>query len=137
MHIYRINKPIFDYSADHPARQFLEAFIECRCNCVGKELEGIDQQWFSQSELRSISFSSFAYEHLAFDLELDGWLNDAKEITESERQSLKAVRRIRDLMLECRSAANDDDNTAIVQMCDQVIGMTQLWEQCASSRLRG
>jgi hypothetical protein len=127
MHIYRINKPIFELSAEHPARQFLDAFVQCRLDCVGKELEGIDQEWFSELELRNRSFSSFAYEYLSFDIELDGWLQQMKELTESERQSLKMIPHMEMLIQECRSAALNDNNLAVVAMCDNVKAMLNAW----------
>jgi hypothetical protein len=42
-YVLKRNKPIFGFPESHPARRFLEAFLECRSLCVGRELEGIDQ----------------------------------------------------------------------------------------------
>jgi hypothetical protein len=47
MHVYRRNKPIFKFAPDHPARQFLEAFVECGKTCIARELGGVDQEWIS------------------------------------------------------------------------------------------
>jgi hypothetical protein len=127
MHIQKINQQVFRLSTRHPVRKFLDAFIACRLDCVGKELDGIDQEWFSQVELRNRSFSSFAYEYLSFDIELDGWSQQANELTQSERQSLEAIPHMKALMEECRSAALEDDNAAVVMLCDRVSGMLRDW----------
>jgi hypothetical protein len=137
MYTEKINKPIFDFEPTHPARRFLDAFIECRKNCVGRELEGIDQEWFSESERCIRRFSSFAYEWLSFDIELDGWLQNAKEMTASERRALETIPQMRGIIEDCRQAAVDDENADAVNMCDEVLRMSELWEECINYRLRG
>ena len=135
MHIYRLNQPIFDFSPEHPARRFLEAFIACRQNCVGKELEGTDQQWFSKTENRLRTFSSFVYEWLSFDIELDGWLRRGEGLTASEQQSLEAMPYIETLTRECREAAVAEGHITVTDMCDQLLDMLQLWKACIAFRL--
>jgi hypothetical protein len=135
VHIYAINKAVFQLAAEHPARRFLEAFIECRMECVGKEVEGIDQEWFSQTDLRTHRFSSFTYEHLAFDVELDGFLQNAKQTTVSELRALKAIPHMEALVEECESAASQDCNAPVVTMCKNVLKMLTLWRQYISFRL--
>lgn len=56
MHIHRLNRPIFDLDAEHPARRFLDAFVHCRRCCVGQELAGVDQEWWSSIDMRPRSF---------------------------------------------------------------------------------
>jgi hypothetical protein len=136
MHVFRLNKPILDFPPDHPARRFLEAFVECRTNCVGRELDGVDQEWFSKLEGRPHKYSSFAYEWLSFDIELDGWLRDAPEITDSERRALERIPQAEELMAECKAAALVDKNREIVTMCDQVLRTLELWADCINRRLQ-
>ena len=135
MHVYILNKPLFELPQEHPARQFLEAFIECRKRCVGREAEGIDQEWWSDTDNRMRHFSSFAYEHLAFDVVLDGWLSNSRSITDSERAALKGIPYSEALMQECRKAALADANVAVVELIDLVLNMLTLWKQCIYIRL--
>ena len=132
MQVFKINKPIFDFPPDHPARRFLEAFVECRKTCVGRETEGIDQEWLSEVDGRRHRFSSFAYEWLSFDVELDGWLHDAPQVTESEKRALEAIETMRRLMAECKAAA--DGNPRIVNMCNQILDTLDLWSECIHRR---
>ena len=136
MHIFRLNKAIFDFAPDHPARRFLEAFVECRMNCVGKEIDGLDQEWFSEADMRTHKFSSFAYEWLSFDIELDGWLHDAQEMTDSEKRALDGIPQMDGLMAECKAAAMVDHNSEMVTMCDQVLHTLELWAECINRRLQ-
>lgn len=135
MHIRRLNQAIFDFPFEHPARRFLEAFIDCRRECVGRELEEIDQKWHSTSERRVMQFSSFAYEHLSFDVVLDGWLSQANDRTASEEAALAAIPHTQTLLHECREAAQADGNATIIQMCDQVHNVLMLWGECIQSRV--
>lgn len=136
MHVFRLNKPIFDFAPEHPARRFLEAFVECRTKCVGREIDGVDQEWFSEADMRTHKFSSFAYEWLSFDIELDGWLHDAQEITDSEKRALHGIPQMERLMAECKAAALVDDNSEIVTMCEQVLHTVGLWTECINRRLQ-
>lgn len=135
MHVYELNKPIFQFAPDHPARQFLEAFVECRRTCVGRELDGVDQEWVSGVDGGTHRFSSFAYEWLSFDIELDGWLQQAPGITESEKRMLEAIPRIERFATECKAVAVADNNLEVIAMCDQVFRTTKLWTECIKRRL--
>lgn len=137
MHVYRLNRPLFELPQSHPAHRFLRAFIECRQDCVGKEIESdvFDQEWFSQTEDRAWSYSAFAYQYLAFDIVLDGWLRNAKHLTASEEQWLVCLPRWRVLLDECRTAAAGDGNHAVMGMIAQVLKMFDLWEECVRARL--
>jgi hypothetical protein len=136
MHVFTLNKPIFEFRPDHPARRFLEAFVRCRQDCVGRELGGVDQEWFSEALGRDYSFSSFAYEYLSFDVELDGWLQNAPDLTDSETAMLAVIPRIEELMVECTTVALAESNSEVVTMCKQVVHLCRLWTECIDSRLR-
>jgi hypothetical protein len=135
MHVYRLNEPLFKLDADHIARRFLETFIQVRNQCMGRELDGIDQRWWSPTDKRYRTFSSFAYEHLSFDVQLDGWLSHSPEPTDSERAALRALPYSRALMRECREAAQAEQNLAVVNLTDLVLNMLELWEQSIETRL--
>ncbi len=138
-HVYRVNRPLYDLPEEHPAHQFLIAFEVCQQHCVGRELppplgDGIDLTWWSDHCERSWSFSGFAYMYISFTVELDGWLTDAPERTESERRTLQGLDDIDMLMSECRLAATVESNDAILEMVDQVEDMARLWRQCIEVR---
>lgn len=140
MHVRDINRSLFELPSHHPARVFLEAFIECRESCVGLELPApvgcdLDQQWWSDKEGKSCKFSSFAYSYLSVDIELDGWLSGSAHQTESEISMLARIRHMHSLMAECRRAAIANDNDEIVQAVDEVQGMLDLWKECIDVRL--
>ncbi len=92
--------------------------------CVAREIEwpnlgnrAIEQTWFSQARLRQMSFSSFAYEFISYDLILDGWLEMAPEPTEAEMNSLEDdVPLMQTLLDECEAAAIADCNEEIVPL---------------------
>ena len=139
MHVRTINEPLLKLPVEHPARRFLESFIECRERCVGLELPppvgiGVDQLWHSQIEGKSCTYSSFAYSYLAFDIELDGWLTNASHQTEAENAMLSAIPQIHSLAWECRDAAMADRNQPIVEATENVLEMLQLWKECLESR---
>lgn len=138
MHVYRLNRTLFDLPQSHPAHRFLLAFIECRQDCVGREVEGdaFDQEWFSQTDNRAWSYSAFAYQYLSFDIVLDGWLNNAEGMTASEEQWLACLPRWRALLDECRASAARDRKHAVMRMIGQVLKMFDLWEECVHARLR-
>lgn len=141
--VKKLNQKIFSWPDSHPARRFLEAFIACRCECVGREIEYddrrqiaiTDQQWISSVDGRLCRFSSFAYESLAFDIVLDGCLSDAPAMTESEANDLRELPRLKKLMLECKDAALRDQNHEVLAMTECVVAMLDLWENCIKSRI--
>src|SRR5690606_21315736 len=88
-HIRRRNAPLFKLPLEHPARKFLQTFIECVGTYAGAELpppygRDVDQRWWSPTENRFLTFSGFVYEHLCFTVVLDGWLTAAPQLTDSE-----------------------------------------------------
>jgi len=127
-----INQPVLALDDLHPAKKFLHAFIECRWNCVGRELgqfeAPIDQEWKSASDGRVWTFSAFAYGVLSFDIELDGYLTSAPFPTESERWDLQNLPLHRSLMHECAQAARQSGNKDIIELTDEVLEMLSLWE---------
>ena len=131
MQVDRLNREIFNLPESHPARRFLCAFIECRRNCVGRECsdDPIDQEWFSECDRHAWSYSRFAYEFLSFDIVLDGWLTHAEKRTPDEQSWLVQLPRFRQLLNECKSAAECDNNRAIFPVIAQVLRMFELWEQ--------
>jgi disulfide oxidoreductase YuzD len=137
MHVQKINKPVFNLSNTHPARVFLDQFIECRIACVGKEIAGIEQEWFSEIKSRKYRFSSFAYEYLSFDIELDGWLKQHEGLTDSERQSILLIPQIEALVDECKMAANNDKNDRILSLCDKIKAMLAAWKDYIAFREGG
>jgi len=139
MHVYRLNRPLFDLADTHPARRFLEAFVECRRTCVGQELpypfgQDCDQEWWSSVDNRTSTFSGFAYTYLSFDVELDGWLSNAPNRTESEKSMLDGIAHMCALMDECQEAARNARNNSVVEMTDTVKDMLKLWKDCIEER---
>ncbi len=126
MHIFRLNKPIFGYAPDHPARRLLEAFVECRTNCVGKEIDGVDQEWFSETDMRTHKFSSFAYAWLSFDIELDGWPCEASELTDSEEGAPNAIPRMARLMAVSKSADLSENTSEREAMLKELLHIMAL-----------
>jgi hypothetical protein len=142
MHIHRINRPLFDLPTTHPARRFLEAFIACRSNCVGREIayrgrehEAIDQTWTSATDARTWRFSHFAYKFISFEIELDGWLSNSPTPTQYENNTLQELPRLRSLMEECREACVVAGNDAVLALTNQVIDLLDLWEECIRARI--
>jgi hypothetical protein len=141
MHVEQINRPIFELPDNHPTKRFLQAFINCYEQCVGRELDWPDQQpidqcWTSRLDERTWTFSAFAYEVLAFDVELDGYLTAAPQLTGSELDALRNIPTLRTLMHECADAARASENQPIVDLTCVVLEMLDLWEQCIRYRER-
>lgn len=142
MQMKTLNREVLQWPKTHPARRFLEAFIACRRECVGREIviEGsgrkpIDQAWVSATDGATWAFSKFAYTFLSFDLVLDGWLSRARTLTPSETAALRQIPLLRRLMHECKEAALKSGNTDVLALTDRVIEVLDLWEQCIRSRV--
>src|ERR1700690_1722297 len=118
MHIARLNRPVLALDEAHPAKRFLTGFIECRRDCVGRELGSdkdlpIDQAWTSSLKSQAWpfpserpyskdwTFSAFAYRFISFDIELDGFLSNAPHLTDSETNAARILPIYRALMHEC------------------------------------
>jgi hypothetical protein len=139
MFIEHINRPVFELDDAHPPKRFLQAFIECRTECVGRELApsdkvAIDQKWSSSTDGRDWSFSAFAYGFLSTDIELDGFLRSEPCLTESELWALAQVPRFRRLMAECRSAAERSENSDCLGLVSIVERMLDRWGEYLSYR---
>ena len=136
MQVDNLNQEILNLPESHTARRFLRACIECRRDCVGREAsdDPIDQEWFSESDGRVWSYHEFAYKFLSFDIVLDGWLTHAAQRTPDEQHWLAQLPRWRELLHECKNAAEDDNNYAMLPIIAQVIRMFGLWEQCIVAR---
>ncbi|MGE0610481.1 MAG: TPM domain-containing protein [Pirellulales bacterium] len=136
-HVHRLNAPLFTLDPSHPARRFLNAFLECRANCVGQELKGPewDQEWFSRMDGRKWAFSGLMYEAVSLDVELDGWLNDSPIITAAERDTLQIIPHVSQLLNECEAACLEADNDRVPSMIGKVRGMFALWQEAILDRL--
>jgi hypothetical protein len=128
-----LNRPILALDDDHPAKKFLCAFTECLDNCAGCELDlyetPIDQEWRSATEGKDCRFSGFVYAYLAFDLELDGFITSAPQLTDSERWALEGLPRLHALMDECALAAEQCGNTDCLELVQEVVQMLNLWDE--------
>jgi hypothetical protein len=142
MRMKKINREILAWPERHPARQFLEAFMACRRDCVGREIDfkdpsrvPIDQRWLSPTDGKLWTFSSFAYQFLSFTLVLDGWLSSASAMTDTERMQLHQIPVLRRLMHECEASALKDGNHGIVELVRRVLNLLDLWERCIRQRV--
>ena len=138
-HIESMNRSVLELDNAHPAKNFLSAFIDCRMNCSERELEigdqsPIDQAWTSASDGRAWTFSGFIYSFICFDIELDGFLQSARNLTPSEIAASRELPRHRSMMNECAEAARQSENHEILELTDQVLEMLGLWEQYLSYR---
>lgn len=141
MRIESINGAVLDLDDAHPAKAFLLAFIECLEDCAARELglggaTPIDQAWWSLTDGRLWKFSAFVYSFLCFDIVLDGFLQNARHLTESETAAAAEIPRLRSLMHECAAAAQRDGSGEIVELTDQVLRMLSLWESYLEFRKR-
>ncbi len=134
--IRRVNAPLLALEQNHPARLFLEQFIFCGENCIGRELDGFDQQFWSDSEKRPFSFSGFAYSYLAVTIILTDWLNDTPYPSESDTIGLKELTRYSCLLNECKVAATQAQNAPILEMIAEVEKLIMLWRECIEARGR-
>ncbi len=139
MHSDRLNAPLLRLESSHPARLFLEAFLECQRDCLGQQYppptgKGIDQQWYSHQLGREYSYSEFMYERIAFDITLDGWLTNSPFLTESEKALLIQIPQMKSLLFECLEAARSSNNHEILPLVNQTLQMLDLWEKCIRVR---
>ena len=136
MHVQRLNAPLFGLGEAHPARRFLEAFIECRRACVGHEFEGIEQRWWSTLDQRELHFSSYVYQRIAFDVVLDGWLTDLPELTCEEQEVLNSLPAEILRVQECQAAARSAGNSVVIALAQQILDMYKLWVSAIEFRLQ-
>ena len=134
MRIEDLNRPVLGLDDSHPARKFLEAFIDCRSNCVGRELgqdgeQPIDQEWISSTDGRKWTFSGFAYAFLALDFELE-----SAPFLVAETGVARDLPMLRLMMDECAQAARQNGNHEIVELTNQVQHMFNLWDEHVSFR---
>ena len=136
MQVEKLNQELLSLPESHIAHRFLRAFIECRRHCIGREASNdpVDHEWFSECDGRLWSYSEFSYTFLSFDIVLDGWLTRAPTRTRNEEQWIAQLPRWRELLRECKSAAELDNNAAVLPIIAQVLGMFELWEECIVKR---
>jgi hypothetical protein len=77
---------------------------------------GIDQVWFSDVDQRERRFSDFAYQHISYDLFLEGWVESVPRATKEEISFLKKVPMVRELLRECLRAAQAAKNSDMVPL---------------------
>lgn len=127
-----LNPRVLALDDSHPAKRFLSAFIECRNNCVGLELDPeapIDQKWESSTDGHVWTFSGFAYAFLSLDIALDDFHHTTPCPTESSTDWPWNLPRFRSLIHECANAARQSGNNEILELTDQVLEMVGLWEE--------
>jgi hypothetical protein len=134
MRVESKNRAVLTLDDSHPAKRFVEAFIDCRMNCAGRELDlggqvPIDQTWKSAWDDRVWTFSGFIYAFICFDIELDGFLQNAASLTPSEIGAAEELPRLKSMMNECAEAARQSGNSEILELTDQVLEMFGLWEE--------
>lgn len=144
MRVYEDNRAIFLLPEWHPAHRFLREFILCREACVGRDIPSppasdppVDQEWYSPSERRTWTFSGFAYAYLAFDIVLDGWLDNSPHLTASEDGALRGLPHASQLLDECESACVREGNDEVRRMVGMVRQLFVLWEECIRARISG
>ena len=130
--IEELNRQVMLLENSHSAKRFLCAFDQCLADCVGCELDlyeaPIDQEWISTTDGKTWRFSAFAYKYLAFDIVLDGFINNAPQWTNSEKSAIKDLPRYRLLMDECARAARQCDNTDCLELVEIVVNMLKQWQ---------
>jgi hypothetical protein len=139
MRVESKNRAVLTLDDSHPAKRFVEAFIDCRMSCAGRELDlggqvPIDQAWKSATDGRAWTFSGFIYSFICFDIELDGFLQNVSNLTPSEVAASKELPRLRTMINECEEAARQSGNSAILELTGQVLELLGLWEEYLSYR---
>ena len=132
-----LNPCVLALDDSHPAKRLLSAFIECRSNCVGLELdpeESFDQEWESFTDGRFWTFSGFAYAFLSLDIALDDFHQRVPCLAEAESNWPWDLPRLKSLMNECAHAARQSGNAEILELTDQVLEMFGLWDEYLSFR---
>jgi hypothetical protein len=138
MRIEDLNRRVLELDDSHPARRFLEAFIDCQSDCLGRELgfDGqtpVDQEWTSATDGRKWTFSGFAYAFLALDFELESFLESAPFLV-AETGAARDVPMLRLMIGECAQAARQDGNSEIIELTNQVQQMFDLWDEYVGFR---
>lgn len=132
-----LNPRVMALDDSHAAKRFLSAFIECRSNCVGLELEPgehVDQEWQSLTDGRLWTFSGFAYAFLSLDIALDDFHQRALSPTDANATWPWDLPRVRSLIHECAQAARQSGNSVVLERVSEVLRMLSLWEEYLKSR---
>lgn len=142
MKIHPENKPLLKLPALHPARVALNAHLEARIECVGREIpwpgmaeEPIEQRWFSQIDQRNWTFSGFAYSFISFSLILDGWLSKSTNPDPCENAFLSEVSRLRGLLAECEQAAREAGNRRVIPLIEKARRFFDAYEESIRTRV--
>jgi hypothetical protein len=140
--IHPANMPLLDLPDSHPARVALNAHLEARIECVGREIrwpnmseDPVEQRWFSQIDQRILTFSGFTYAFISFDLVLDGWLLNSTVPDACEIEFLSRVGRLRSLLAECEHAANEARNYRVIPLIEKVRRFFNAYEESIYTRV--
>ena len=141
--MHRANLRVLSFPVDHPARRFLEAFVECQRRCVGRDIDwptepAVDQEWYSPTDRRIWKFSQFAYLYLSFDVVLDEWQEEHSVPRPSsvEQGFLDGLPKCLTLLEECEDAAQLSSNGDILSMIHEVRNVLRLREVAIAFRLK-
>ena len=132
------NRKILKFPESHIARRFLDAFIGCRCDCIGIEAsdDPIDQTWFSAIEAKEMVVCCIRIKFLAFDI-ATRWMAIGRARTDGKRTVFPSqLPRMRELLSECENAAAAEENRPLMPMIAKVRRMLDLWEQCILERTK-
>jgi hypothetical protein len=131
------NRRVLQLADSHPAKRFLEAFIDCQMNCLGRELgdrgEPIDQEWMSSTDGRRWTFSGFAYAFLALDFALDDFAEGVPFLS-LESGAARDASILRTMVIECADASRRNGNNEVVELADQILKMLDRWDEYAIFR---
>jgi hypothetical protein len=134
MRVHRNNRPLFSLSPSHPVIKFFDACS--RIPWPDGWPQGTDQEWDSIAEGRGCTLSSFVYEHLCFDIVLEGWLTRPPTLASDEVGLLdKTLPRMRMQLSECEAAAMRDGNTAALAVISDINSALNRWEDAIRFRI--
>ncbi len=85
---------------------------------------------------RELTFSSFAYEFISFDLVLDGWIARKPALSAGETGILDNLPRLRGLMEECEVAAEASQNHRILDRISIVRDWLDALEYAITCRMK-
>jgi hypothetical protein len=138
--IEELNRGVLELEDSHPAKQFLEAFMDCVADCAGREIGWedqipIEQEWISVVDGRNRTFSGFVYQFLCYDIVLDGILQKCfptdcignrgdQAITETAADDGR-VRCGRAPEQQCRRSRTDRTGSAYARLVGKISRLSQ------------
>lgn len=140
--IHAANDPLVSLPDDHPAKVALISHARCKMNSVGREIpwpgrerDAVEQAWISKVTGKRETFSSLTYQFVSLTLILDGWLNHPPTITALEHRVLKEIPKAREMLGECRIAAESENNQRILELLPDAEIFFAAWEESVRARL--